>query len=96
MIDWQLGPANGNDPVVKGEVYAGDRFLVLVCVHVRHSKAYHWDAHVITATESGWDDPDGDTWGAWSWSDVEYFIKLDESNLPLVPPFTTKRAKELQ
>lgn len=82
-MEWQRGPAQGNDPVERSEVLVGDKFLVLVECYDRHClKRTYWYACVIVATEVGWDDANGESWGAWSWSDVEWFIKLDKSNLP--------------
>ncbi len=81
-LPWQPGPLLGNDPVDSGTVECGDRFLVAVgCVN-RHGGPNYWDTSVVVATEYGWDDSNGDSWGAWSWSDVEWFIKLDRKNLP--------------
>lgn len=80
---WMPGPVNGNDPVAKDLVSVGDRFLVLVCCHDRNRGGKHfWDAHVIVATEAGWDDADGDTWSAWSWDDVSWFMRLDRDTMP--------------
>lgn len=85
-MKWHPGPAQGNDPVARGDVLVGDRFLVLVgCIENRMAGIYertYWDATVIVATETGWDDAEGDAWGAWDWSDVEWFVKLDKENLP--------------
>jgi hypothetical protein len=63
----------------------------LVAVRVidhKHSKPReYWDFHVIVADcdehRMGWDNADGDTWGAWDWSDVEWFVRLDRVQLPV-------------
>ena len=60
----------------------GDRFLVLVQVQDRRWNRVYWEPHVVVATEGGWDDANGDSWSAWDWSDVSYYIKLCKSNLP--------------
>lgn len=69
-------------------VYVGDRFLVLIRCVERNGKwqSAYWDSHVIVAAESGWDTPDGNAWTAWDWSDVEWYIRLDKSNLPPLTP----------
>lgn len=84
MACWHPGPANGNDPCERDLVEVGDRLLVLIAVvsnRMSEPKTY-WDAHVITATETGWDDPDGESWGAWDWSDVWWYMELTKSNMP--------------
>lgn len=79
---WHPGPVNGYDPVERDLVMVGDRFLVLVhCVDSRHKKDY-WDPHVIVATETGWDNAEGDSWGSWSWSDVSWYMELTKDNMP--------------
>lgn len=79
---WKPGPVNGYDPVEKDLVEVGDRFLVLVhCVDNRTKKDF-WDAHVIIATETGFDDSDGDSWGAWDWSDVSWYMELNRNTMP--------------
>lgn len=78
---WMPGPVNGNDPVAKDLVEVGDKFLVLVhCLD--HYKKDFWDAQVIVATETGWDDSNGESWGAWSWDDVSWFMRLDRDSMP--------------
>lgn len=82
---WMPGPANRNDPVERDLVTVGDKFVVLVNCVVRHqngTKKNYWDIHVITATEGGWDDPNGETWSAWSWDDVSWYLELTRDKLP--------------
>jgi len=82
---WMPGPVNGDDPAEKDLVEVGDRFLVLVhCVSMRGTKQERdfWDAHVIVATETGWDNADGDSWGAWDWSDVSWYMRLARDTMP--------------
>jgi hypothetical protein len=69
------------------ECECGDRFLVGVTV-VHHPQAAmtkqsgvytpktRIDWSVIVATETGWDDTNGDSWGAWSPDDVTFWAKL--------------------
>lgn len=79
---WHPGPVNGYDPVERDLVKVGDKFLVLVhCVDNRFNKDF-WDAHVIVANETGWDNADGDSWGAWDWSDVSWYMELTKENMP--------------
>ena len=80
---WKPGPVNGYDPVELDLVEVGDTFLVLVhCVDNRLTKKDYWDAHVIVATETGWDNADGDSWGSWDWSDVSWYLELNKENMP--------------
>lgn len=78
---WKPGPALGNDPCERDQVECGDRFLVLVHCCSKYYSDY-WDAHVVVATEDGWDDTDGESWGAWSWEDVSWYFELTKSNMP--------------
>jgi hypothetical protein len=80
---WKPGPANGNDPCARDMIEVGDRFLVLVhCVSGHDPRHDFWDAHVIRATETGWDDANGDSWSAWDWSDVSWYLELNRDSLP--------------
>lgn len=80
---WKPGPVNGYDPCERDLVEVGDRFLVLVhCVDNRLTKKDYWDAHVIVATEDGWDDSNGDSWGAWSWLNVSWYMELTSASMP--------------
>jgi len=93
MLDWQPGPAQGNDPLADETVECGDRFLVAMpCLSWRNRIPY-WDTAVIVATEIDWDDSNGDTWGSRSWHEVEWFIRLDKSNLP---PLRVRAYPELE
>ena len=62
----------------------GDRLLVLVeCEHNALSKPTpFWDIAIIVPTETGFDDANGESWDAWDWSDVSWWVKLDKTNLP--------------
>ena len=86
------GPAEGgNEP---GEVEVGDRFLVLVAMCDRHApERVHWDPWVIVANEKGWDDPDGESWCAWDWPDVSWWMSLGRHNLPPLPAYTERKAR---
>jgi hypothetical protein len=66
------------------QIECGDRLLVLVeTVCDRYGNERHkWDSQIIVPTEDGFDDSNGESWSAWSWSDVSYWVKLDKSNLP--------------
>jgi hypothetical protein len=81
---WMPGPVNGYDPVARDLVEVGDRYIVLVHVVARKNQVTkdYWDMHIITATECGWDDADGDTWSAWGWSDVSWFCEIGKQMLP--------------
>ena len=79
-MEWIEGPALGNDPMERGEVLVGDKFLVLV--GVQSAGRVYCDPHVIQADETQWLDADGEHWSAWDWSDVEYYIKLDKDTMP--------------
>jgi len=46
-----------------------------------------WDIHSVVArvdseTGAAFDNADGDTWGAWGWLDVEWFVPASEFELP--------------
>ena len=59
----------------------GDRFLVAVPLHERCGGGF--DIDVITAKEyGGFDDSTGESWCAWDWSDVEWYIPLDGPREP--------------
>lgn len=77
---WKPGPVNGDDPCERDLVEVGDRFLVLV--HCVGQRGDFWDAHVIVATEIGWDDANGESWVAWDWSDVSWYLELTRDMLP--------------
>ena len=79
---WQPGPVNGVDPLEKDQLEVGDRLLVLIHCVSRNGGRNFWDAHVITATETGFDDADGDSWGAWDWSDVSWYLRLTRDVMP--------------
>jgi hypothetical protein len=85
MIDWNKGPGEGECPGGPPDCYAGDRYLVLVACHDRRANHDFWDSAVIVATEDGWDDPAGDSWCAWDWGDVSWWVKLDRHVLPPLP-----------
>lgn len=54
----------------------GDRFLIAVPLHVDSGGGY--EISVIVANETGYfDDSEGDSWGSWDWSDVEFYVPLD-------------------
>lgn len=53
----------------------GDRFLVAVPLHKDSGGGF--DISVIVANEHGFDDSNGESWSAWDWSDVEYYVPLD-------------------
>ena len=82
-MNWNKGPALAEDT---SEFYVGDCLLVLVeCIKENldgETIKYFWDPHVIICTEIGWDDANGESWSAWDWSDVSYWVKLDKNNLP--------------
>ena len=83
MTCWEPGPVNGKDIVESDLIECGDRFLVLVHCRSQYKNGKDfWDAHVIVATETGWDDADGDSWSAWDWSDVSWFLRLTRDNMP--------------
>lgn len=78
---WKPGPVNGYDPVEKDLVVVGDRFLVLVhCCSTKQPD--FWDAQVIVATENGFDDAEGESWSAWDWSDVSWYLELNRETMP--------------
>jgi hypothetical protein len=82
---WMPGPANGYDPVARDLVEVGDRYIALVQVVTRANNQAakdYWDMHIITATECGWDDANGDTWSAWDWPDVSWFCVIGKQILP--------------
>lgn len=70
------GPAmDGDFPTA--ECDCGDQFLIAVEVRSRHSIDYYFlEWSVIVATEEGWDDANGESWGAWSTDDISYWMKL--------------------
>lgn len=79
--EWEDSELSSDGP----ECEAGDRFLVLIEAVSRHSngkKTIYWDSQVIVACEDGWENSDGDSWSAWSWSDVSRYLKLDAKTLP--------------
>jgi len=83
MAVWHPGPVNGYDPVEKGLVEVGDKFIVLVhCVHRTIPNSDHWEFFIIVATETGWDDCNGDSWSECEWSDVSWYLELTEENMP--------------
>lgn len=82
--EWKSGPA-GPRPASEADygLECGDRILVLVPCKNSYGRKY-WDAYVITPTETGFDDANGEPWGAWDWSDVAWWVKLDKSNMPAI------------
>ena len=55
----------------------GDQFLAAVCVIDRHTKKSRWEFWVLTWSETGLE-CDGESWGVWSESDVEWIARIPE------------------
>lgn len=72
-MPWVENPAyHGSEPP---PFLVGDRALVAVPLH--QSCGGGFDYAIIVATETGWDDSDGDVWSAWCWNAVSHYIPLD-------------------
>ena len=72
-IPWLANPAycdRGDMP----PMLVGDRFLI--AVPLRDDCGGGYDLSVIVATETGFDCND-ESWYAWDWSDVEFYVPLD-------------------
>jgi len=79
---WQPGGARGNE---HQEFIDGDQYVFAVRL-----SDDTWDIHSVVArvdpeTGAAFDNADGDTWGAWDWLDVEWFVPASEFDLPFVP-----------
>lgn len=87
-LDWQL---RTDDDLF----YDGDQVLVAVPVRDRYGGGWYYELSVITVhCDEGYFDADlhGESWG-WSWSDVEWFVRLspapepdDDSSTPTAQP----------
>lgn len=61
-----------------GWPWVGDTFLAAVpCVHRESGKEY-WDFCVLAWDESGLLNSDGESWSAWSESDIEWIARIPE------------------
>lgn len=86
-IEWRPGGGQGEFP----EFGDGDRIIVAVAVCDRSEKPlgkWHWEYHVIVAvvdseTPLYWNTPEGDSWCAWDWRDVEWWA-IAKFDLPLI------------
>ena len=78
-LPWLRNPAyDGGD--CRPSMLVGDRFLIAVPLHADSGGGY--EISVIVTTEIGFDDADGDSWGSWDWSDVEWYVALDGQRNP--------------
>jgi len=74
--EFQRGPVEGGQ-FPPDECWCGDQFLIGVLVRVNNGKpSLEWN--VITSQEYGFQDADGDSWGAWSTDDISYWVKLPD------------------
>lgn len=73
-LPWIANPSY-DDGGPNPDMIVGDRFLVAVPLHQNSGGGY--DISVITADETGFNDANGESWGAWCWADVEWYIPLD-------------------
>ena len=80
-LPWQPGPAQGNDPLERGEVECSDQYLVATRYYSSALRLEFWHSDVIVSGESGWKDANGN-WSDVDWSSVEWFIKLDDAAMP--------------
>lgn len=78
---------NEYDGFARPHMLVGDRFLIAVPLHANSGGGY--ELSVIVADETGFNDAEGDAWGAWDWSDVEWYVPLDGVR-------TTKDVEELE
>lgn len=79
---WQPGGAQGNSDQVFVD---GDQYLFAIRLATDH-----WEYHIVIAncdSESRlyWETPAGDAWGAFDWTDVEWFVSCNDFDLPFIP-----------
>jgi hypothetical protein len=79
---WQPGGAQGNLDQV---FFDGDQYIFAV-----RMAGDFWEFHVVIARcdseiPVSFDDPQGDCWGDWDWTDVEWFIPANSIDLPYLP-----------
>lgn len=72
-LPWVRNPDYDADTRIP--MLVGDRFLIAVPLSAGSGGGF--DVSIIVANESGFDDANGDSWGGWDWSDVEWYIPLD-------------------
>lgn len=77
-IPWVKNP-DYDKPGFAVKLFCGDKVLAAVPLH---NGGY--EIHLITMTETGFDDAAGEMWSDWSWSDVEYYCVA----LPPLPEVT--------
>jgi hypothetical protein len=73
LVPWVLNP-DYDGSGVSISALVGDRFLIAVPLS---KSSGGFDMSVIKATETGWDDSNSESWSAWDWNDVEWYVPLD-------------------